>query len=234
MTRMKTTKTVVHSRPSASMLLDTTPRKRFSIFVDKRADENGAEPVAAPDGGRITVFRGVTSRRRPPRVSSVVRRRVYRDGPAGGDGGCSCCVVRRPCLQRGPGVPGRVRVGTGGGGGAEQGAAGGRAGGLQRGGHRVGPPLRRPRRGDRVSRRRACAAQPVPRSWRAAPLPERGRPADHGGPILAGRVAGPVTLGLRGLRVRVPLLPQPPLPRSGASPAVELVFHKGEPHFRAK
>ena len=35
---------------------------------------SGAEQVAAPDGGRITVFRDILSHQRPPRVSLCVRR----------------------------------------------------------------------------------------------------------------------------------------------------------------
>jgi hypothetical protein len=42
------------------------------------------EPVAAPDGGRITVFRGATSHQRPPRVSWIVRSAVqWKEGAMG-------------------------------------------------------------------------------------------------------------------------------------------------------
>ncbi len=38
-----------------------------------RSSRGGAEPVAAPDGGRITVSRGILSHPRPPQVSVVVK-----------------------------------------------------------------------------------------------------------------------------------------------------------------
>src|SRR5262249_10926238 len=48
------------------------------------------ETSAAPDGGRIPVFRGVTSHQRPPRVSCVARRQCL----VWGEGSCVLVLPR--------------------------------------------------------------------------------------------------------------------------------------------
>jgi hypothetical protein len=50
------------------------PMAKFGPRSEAKVAQAGqAEPVAAPDGGRITVFWSSLSHQRPPRVSVVVR-----------------------------------------------------------------------------------------------------------------------------------------------------------------